>query len=98
MDSLLATDFVYTCADGKVLGKREYVQAYVSNPSVVWTSQNIKNYRVHTFGNTAVLTALVHDNVRIGDRVIDADFQTTQVYVQRGGRWHYVVGHASKLE
>ena len=92
---MLAPDFVYTNANGAVMGKRAYLRAYVLNPSVVWRSQKLRNVRVRVSGDTAVLTAGVHDVARFGDHDLDANHRTTQVYVRRKGCWQYLAGHTS---
>jgi ketosteroid isomerase-like protein len=97
LNFLLSPDFVYTNADGTVFKKRDYIQVYVLDPSVRWRSQTLTNVRVHVSGNAAVLIAKVHDEAMFGDHALDADFRTTQVYVQREGHWQYCAGHTSNL-
>jgi len=97
IEALLSPEFVYTNAIGAVLGKRDYIKTYVLDPTVIWRSQTMTDVRVSEIGDTAVLVASVHDLARFGERELDADFRTTQVYHYRGDRWQYVAGHTSRI-
>jgi len=98
MELLLSSDFVYTNSKGAVFSKREYIEAYVLDPSVVWRGQHLKAEQITIVGDTAILVGRVHDEARFGDLELDGEFSTTQVYRRSNGQWQYLVGHTSSLQ
>jgi hypothetical protein len=95
MEALLSSDFVYTNSSGIVMGKREYIEAYVLAPSVSWKRQNLTAEHVTIVGDTAIVVGRVRDEARFGDFTLDAEFRTTQVYRRTDGSWRYLAGHTS---
>ena len=94
LDAMLAKDFVYTNSSGRVLRKEDYIQVVIS---ATWVSQQLSDVSVRLFGTTAVLTGKVHDVADFDGFELNADFRTTQVYIQEGDGWIYAAGHTSSL-
>jgi hypothetical protein len=94
LDAMLMENFVYTNSSGRVLRKQDYIQVVIS---ATWISQQLSGVSVRVFGNTAVLTGKVHDVADFDGFELNADFRTTQVYVQTEGGWMYAAGHTSSL-
>jgi Domain of unknown function (DUF4440) len=94
---LLAPEFRYTNASGKLLDRNAYIQTYALDPSVVWSSQTLSDICTTLAGNTAVLTGVTHDIARFGNHALDARFRTTQVYRRVSGCWLYLAGHTSNV-
>jgi hypothetical protein len=94
LDAMLMENFVYTNSSGRVLRKQDYIQVVIA---ATWISQQLSGVSVRVFGNTAVLTGKVHDVADFDGFELNADFRTTQVYVQTEGGWMYAAGHTSPL-
>ena len=98
LERLLADDFQYTNALGRLLDRRAYISTYALDPSVVWVSQTLSDIRATRAGDAAVLTAITHDIARFGAHALDAKFRTTQVYRRIADGWVYLAGHTSTME
>ena len=98
LENLLVPAFRYTNASGRVFGRDAYITTYALDSAVVWSSQAFSDVCITLCGDVAVLTALIRDVARFGDRPLDASFRTTQVYRREGGVWKYVAGHTSTPE
>jgi ketosteroid isomerase-like protein len=95
LTSILAEGFIYTNASGEVLDRAQYLERYVRSPSVRWHAQELEDVAVHRFGETALLTARVHDRATFGTQELDAWFRSTFVYVKTANGWQCVAGHSS---
>ena len=95
---LLAPGFAYTNAAGKVFDRDSYILTYALDESVSWASQKFSEVCVAFSGETALLTAIIHDVARFGEYRLDARFRTTQIYRRSANGWIYLAGHTSNLE
>jgi ketosteroid isomerase-like protein len=93
--AILAEGFVYTNASGEVLDRAQYLDRYVRAPDVRWHAQALEDVEVRRFGDTAILTARVHDRASLGAQELDAWFRSTFVYVKTAGGWRCIAGHSS---
>jgi ketosteroid isomerase-like protein len=96
LDRILAPAFVYTNASGEMTDKAAYLRR-MTNPSVKWISQDLSDVQVRLSGDTAVLTAAVHDRASFDGQPLDAKFRSTFVYVRNPSGWHCVAGHTSPV-
>jgi ketosteroid isomerase-like protein len=96
LDRILAPEFVYTNASGDFADKQTYL-ARVSSPRVAWISQELRDVEVRVVGDTAVLTAEVHDRATYEGQPLDATFRSTFVYVRSAAGWRCVAGHTSPV-
>jgi ketosteroid isomerase-like protein len=96
--SLLSSDFVYTNSSGVLFNKREYIDAFVIDPAVVWRGQQLQVHEIRMIGDIAVVVGRVHDEATFAGLLLDAEFATTQVYHRHNGRWLYLAGHTSSIK
>lgn len=76
-----------------VLDRAEYLERYVRAPDVRWHAQALEDVEVHRFGDTAIVTASVHDRATFGTQELDAWFRSTFVYAKTASGWQCVAGH-----
>ena len=95
LDPLLSDDFLYTTAEGQVLGKAAYLARYLEAPDVHWYAQDLDDIRVRVYGASAVVICRVHDIAALGDQGINAFSRATYSYVVQAGRWRCVAGQAA---
>ncbi len=96
LERILAPQFVYTNASGVLTDKQAYL-ARVGTPRVQWISQELSDVQVRVVGDTAVLTAAVHDRATFDGEPLDARFRSTFVYVRSASGWICVAGHTSPV-
>ncbi|HVC21733.1 MAG TPA: nuclear transport factor 2 family protein [Vicinamibacterales bacterium] len=85
LDRLLAKDFVHIAYTGRVLSKRDALQAPVA-PSGV--RQTLSQLRVRTYGHTGIVTGLNTATTPSGAVAVRLRF--TDVFVRSGRRWQVV--------
>lgn len=98
MSRILADEFMYINARGRMLTKQEYIENYLRSPNVQWGNQTIEEVQVQLYGDTALLYAKVHDVVTFSGHVIDAHFQSLFVY-QRDATdaWRCIAGQSTAI-
>jgi len=81
LDKILADDYAGTTADGKALGKAEYLQTIERDTTTQkWDFQDLQ---LSLKGNRAVLSGVVHFETSAGE----TSFNFTDRFVWRDGRW-----------
>jgi hypothetical protein len=90
--ALLHARFCYTNSAGERYDRDGYLM-FVSRGPLRWIGQRLTDPRVTMAGEVAVLTAIVHDNVVVGDEEHSWTFSTTQTYVRERRNWLYLAGH-----
>jgi hypothetical protein len=81
LDKILADDYAGTTADGKALGKAEYIQTIERDTTTQkWDFQDLQ---LSLKGNRAVLSGVVHFQTSAGE----TSFNFTDRFVWRDGRW-----------
>ena len=84
----------WTTHTGRVLRRDEYVASNTQG-DIRWLGQRMEDVEVEVFDDTAVLTALVTDDVRRGDGVSETlVMRLTLAWIRTGGGWRCVSGHA----
>ena len=78
-------------------GEVRDIDAYVAGNTegdLIWHDQRLSDTDVVVAGDTAVLTAAVHDEVeRAGER-LGLDVRLTLTWVREDGTWRVLAGHA----
>ena len=88
-------DLRWTTHRGEVLDRDRYIAGNTSG-ELVWHAQRLEDASVAVTGDTAVLTAIVIDDVsRAGDRATFR-LRLTQTWVRDENGWPCLSGHASK--
>jgi ketosteroid isomerase-like protein len=91
---LMHPDLLWTTYRGEVLGYEEYT-AGNTDGTLHWRGQRLDDVRIAVAGNTAVLTALVQDDVRRDGRDRTFTLRLTQTWVRDAEGWRCLGGHAS---
>jgi hypothetical protein len=97
-DRWLADDFVFTGANSQVNAGRK-AEALKGLAASDWTYESVSldDLKVHTFGDSAVVTAIQTERHRPEAKDGGGRFQFTHVYVRRNGRWQIIAGHSTRL-
>jgi len=91
---LMHPDLLWTTYRGDVLGYEAYIAGNVGGP-LHWRAQGLEDVRVAVAGQTAVLTALVHDEVSGDGRDQTFTLRLTQTWARTAHGWRCLAGHAS---
>ena len=83
----------WTTFRGEVLSLDQYIEANTGG-GLIWRSQRLDDVRVVVVGDTAVLTALVIDEVQKGGHDLTFSLRFTQTWVRAGDGWQCLAGHA----
>lgn len=95
LSRILADDFVYTNASGRVFDKEAYIAFYISSGRMRWHAQDLDDVRLGLYGAVAVMTCRIHDRATFDGQELDAHFRSTQVFVRRADGWRYVAGQTT---
>jgi ketosteroid isomerase-like protein len=96
LDRILAPEFVITDADGR-LATRAEVMARRKSGAVKFTAFTQDDYKVHAFGDTAVVTGRLTTKQMQDGRDYSAQERFTDVFIRRAGRWQAVATHSSRV-
>jgi ketosteroid isomerase-like protein len=83
----------WTTYQGDVLSRDAYIDANTGGV-LTWRSQRLEGTRVVVVGDTAVLTALVTDEVRRDGQDQSFTLRLTQTWVRADCGWQCLAGHA----
>lgn len=83
----------WTTFNGDVLSRERYIAGNTEGV-LTWRSQRLEDVRVVVVGETAVLTALVTDEVRKDGQDQSFTLRLTQTWVRAEGGWQSLAGHA----
>ena len=83
----------WTTHSGAVLDRDTYV-AGNTDGSLVWHGQRLQRATVTVVGDTAVLTAVVVDEVERDGKRETFRLRLTQTWVRIDGAWQCIAGHA----
>ena len=86
-------DLRWTTYTGLVLDRDSYI-AGNTDGSLVWHAQRLEQPTVTVVGDTAVLTAVVVDEVEHEGKRETFRLRLTQTWVRSGGAWQCIAGHA----
>lgn len=93
---IVGDDYVYTNQDGVIRTKAEMVSAYDSG-SIKYESVKFDEIKVHSYGDTAVVTGRNTATGQDNGKDIGGQFRYTRVYVKRQGRWHLVATQGTRI-
>jgi hypothetical protein len=86
-------DLRWTTFRGDVLDRDGYVRGNTRG-SLVWRAQRLEEPIVVVEGDTAVLTAVVHDEVERDGASETLSLRLTQTWVRTADGWKCLAGHA----
>ena len=90
---LMHEDLRWTTYLGDVLDRESYVRGNTTG-ELRWHGQELEDPDVVVHGDTAVVTAVVVDDVETGDGREVFRLRLTQTWVRQAGRWRCLSGHA----
>lgn len=90
---LMHPSLQWTTFKGDVLSRDQYVAGNTGS-NLRWRSQTLEGTHVAVVGDTAVLTAVVTDEVESGGREQTFTLRLTQTWVRIGSGWQCLAGHA----
>jgi ketosteroid isomerase-like protein len=93
---LLHEDFRWTSHTGELFDRDSYMAANTGT-TTRWSSQGLGNPEILVVGDTAVLRALVTDEIRDASGVRLYRMPMTQVWVRTHEGWKCLAGHAGPL-
>ena len=94
---LLADDFIFTSADGKVSNKQKEVDR-VRSGGLTFTTGKSDDVRVKVYGNTAVVTGRFTAGGKNEGRDFTFVERYTAVFVKRNGNWQMVAEQATEIK
>ncbi|MGE5233622.1 MAG: nuclear transport factor 2 family protein [Acidobacteriota bacterium] len=96
LGELLSDDWILTTSSGKVVSKAAFLAAVADSKQRldVNTSSEVE---VRQHGDTAIVTAVLHERGSVDGKPHDAWVRYTDTWVREGGVWHYVAAHACRL-
>lgn len=83
----------WTTFTGDVLSREQYIAGNTGG-ALRWRSQRLEGTCVVVVGDTAVLTALVTDEVERAGSEQTCTLRLTQTWVRTEGGWQCLAGHA----
>jgi ketosteroid isomerase-like protein len=96
LDRLIADDFVLSNPLGRVMTKKEAIDA-VTSPGYELDSLVNEEIRVRVFGVVAVATALGTARGSFDGRQVVGRFRYLRVWVKREGRWQAVAAQSTNI-
>ncbi|HET9945978.1 MAG TPA: nuclear transport factor 2 family protein [Actinomycetes bacterium] len=97
LNDLMHPSLQWTTHTGAVLTREQYVVGNTEG-ALRWRSQRLAEPRVVVVGDTAVLTALVTDDVTRDGRDQTFTLRLTQTWVRSSEGWQCLAGHAATVE
>jgi ketosteroid isomerase-like protein len=94
--AIYADEFFYNTASGVSLTRAEYLPRYESGDLKVNKSTG-EGREVHVYGDTAVVTGIVHVDATIKGENTNLHLRYLNVWVKRGNGWVLVARQATNL-
>lgn len=91
-----AEGFVLTTGAGRSKTAGDLL-AEIQRAEVVFDINETSQVKVRVHGDTAVLTAVLHQKGKIGDQAFDVKLLVTDTWVRAGTTWQLFAGHASRI-
>ena len=96
LNAIYADDFFYNRAGGDSLTKAEYLPMYESGDLKV-TKSTSEGREVRVYGDTAVVTGIVHVDATIKGENRNLHLRYLNVWVKRGYNWVLVARQATNI-
>ena len=96
LDRILPDDYISTDSQGTVGTKTQEI-AYLKSGDYVLISTVLDNFKVHVYGDAAVYSGRSTDKAQFKGKDISGQYQWTDTWVKRGGRWQCVASHGSRI-
>ena len=96
MERLEAEEYLYTDGKGQTFTKSQDIAAFKAR-EVTESSRELKETKVHVYGDVAVITGLSLDKSKDKEGSHDNAGRYTDIFVKRNGEWKCVASHGSDL-
>jgi ketosteroid isomerase-like protein len=96
VSELLSDDWMLVTGSGKVKTKAD-VLTEIAEPELEFQDNESRDVLVRMWGDTAVLTGVLHQRYRLRGAVQDVTLRYTDTWTRVGDTWRQVSGHASRL-
>lgn len=93
---LLTDDYLLITSSSKIVLKEEVLASVVDSTEVLEVNDS-SDIQVRRHGDTAVVTAVLHQRGTSDGKPFDYWVRYTDTWVFEGGRWRYMSAHASRL-
>lgn len=97
-ERVLADEFSYTNASGKVFNKATYLEFFIESEKMQWQSQVLDDLNIRLYGDMAVVTCRIYDQASYQGQAFEGHFFSTQVFIKQGDIWQYVAGQTTTIE
>jgi len=94
MDRILADDFILVTGKGKVFTKSDLLNE-ARGGKTVYERQDDSEQKVRVYGDTAIVTALLHMKGTSEGKTFERQLWFSDTYVRTPSGWRYVFGQAS---
>ena len=96
MEGYLTDDYVGIAADGSLVTKDQNIQMLESG-AIKYEAIDERDVKVHVYGDTAIVNALVFVRLTVNGKPISGDHRTTFVWLKRQGNWKEVFFQATRV-
>jgi hypothetical protein len=96
LEGTLADDYISTDSEGTVGNKAQEI-ATMRSGDYVLISTVLDNFKVHVYGVAAVYFGRSTDKAQFKGKDISGQYQWTDTWVKRDGRWQCVASHGSRI-
>jgi ketosteroid isomerase-like protein len=96
VSDLLSDDWLLVTASGKVKTRAE-VLAELGQHDLEFQDNETRDVLVRIWGDTAVLTGVLHQRYRLHGELTDVTLRYTDTWTRVGDGWRQVSGHVSRL-
>jgi hypothetical protein len=96
LDRILADDYISTDSEG-IVGNKAQEIATMKSGDYVLISTVLDNFKVHVYGVAAVYFGRSTDKAQFKNKDISGQYQWTDTWVKRDGRWQCVASHGSRI-
>jgi ketosteroid isomerase-like protein len=96
VSELLSDDWMLVTGSGKVKTKAD-VLTEIAEPELEFQDNESRDVLVRMWGDTAVLTGVLHQRYRLRGAVQDVTLRYTDTWTRVGDTWRQVSGHTSRL-
>jgi hypothetical protein len=96
LDRILADDYISTDSEG-IVGNKAQEIATMKSGDYVLISTVLDNFKVHVYGVAAVYFGRSTDKAQFKGKDISGQYQWTDTWVKRDGRWQCVASHGSRI-
>jgi ketosteroid isomerase-like protein len=90
LDKYTAEGFTEIDPRGGIHTKKQYLKHLSKKGAVKFTELKETDVKVRAFGDTAVVTGLLHLKGMVRDKDISGDYRWTRIYNKKGGEWQCV--------